>query len=135
MDVRRLVGEEDGEDRAASGRPVKLSSAQRVTGAGENNLHVLREESSDDEDEDRPEEQVEASSTGGLLVAEADLAPQPGMRQKTSQTTGCGVGTGRKLTFLTLPRGQRSGLRNAASVTSLNNTRACAPLGFTLRRS
>ena len=60
MDIRRLVEEEEGEGHAASDRPLKLSSCQRAAGAGENNLHVLRKESSDDEDEDHPEEQMEA---------------------------------------------------------------------------
>ena len=42
LDIRHLVGEEDGEGRAASDRPLKLNSGQRAAGAGENNLHVLR---------------------------------------------------------------------------------------------
>ena len=59
LDIRRLVGDEDGDGRAASDRPLKLSSGQCAAGAGEYNLHVLRKESSDDADEDHPKKEVE----------------------------------------------------------------------------
>ena len=71
---------------------------------------------------------MEAFATGGLRVAKADIAPRQGMRLTASRVSGEGVGAGCKPTSLTPPRGLRSGMGMAAPVTSLNNTRANAPL-------
>ena len=70
----------------------------------------------------------EASATGGLRGAEVDLAPPWRKRPTASRDPDGGVGAWRRPALLTPPRGLRSGLGSATPVTSLNNTKANAPL-------